>query len=366
MELRRLRGLSPSTARRLFTSTVAPVVDYASNVWMHVFKDRLLRPINRVQRTGAQAIVDTFSTVATAVAEAEAHIASTRDRFWRRAVKLWTDIHTLPETNPLRRNTSRIHKFRKQYRSPLYQVADALTAISLEELETIKPCPLPPWEKRIPIVVDKSAARYLDRPWAVRVAVSSSARDGIVGVGGAIELRTSIHRLPSSPIVSVAFSSTIGTREEQNPYSGEFIAMGDALDALPKIRFRRIMLTTRNRAAVLALRKPRQQSRQEHISRIYEAVRTLKRYGNTITVLWLPSSGEDELLKHAKEKAKAATRQDCPPATQLPRMRSTTLNLMRAKLGTARKLPENVGQYSKRIDKALPGQHTRQLYEGLS
>jgi hypothetical protein len=29
MELRRLRGLSPATARQLFTSTVAPGVDYA-------------------------------------------------------------------------------------------------------------------------------------------------------------------------------------------------------------------------------------------------------------------------------------------------------------------------------------------------
>ncbi|KAJ5449492.1 uncharacterized protein N7458_005941 [Penicillium daleae] len=32
MELRRLRGLSPATARQLFTSTVAPVVDYASSI----------------------------------------------------------------------------------------------------------------------------------------------------------------------------------------------------------------------------------------------------------------------------------------------------------------------------------------------
>src|SRR5262249_32783966 len=30
MEFRRLTGLSPSTARQLFTSTVAPAVDYAS------------------------------------------------------------------------------------------------------------------------------------------------------------------------------------------------------------------------------------------------------------------------------------------------------------------------------------------------
>jgi len=37
MELRHLGGLSTSTARQLFTSTVVPVVDYASNVWMHAF-----------------------------------------------------------------------------------------------------------------------------------------------------------------------------------------------------------------------------------------------------------------------------------------------------------------------------------------
>ena len=35
MQLWRLMGLSPLTARQLFTATVTPVVDYASNVWMH-------------------------------------------------------------------------------------------------------------------------------------------------------------------------------------------------------------------------------------------------------------------------------------------------------------------------------------------
>jgi hypothetical protein len=32
LELRRLRGLSPTVARQLFTATVALIVDYASNV----------------------------------------------------------------------------------------------------------------------------------------------------------------------------------------------------------------------------------------------------------------------------------------------------------------------------------------------
>jgi hypothetical protein len=109
--MERLRGLSPSTARQLFTSTVALVVDYASNVWMHAFKDKASKPIDRVQRVGAQAIVGTFLTIATSVAEAEAHIASAQSRFWKRAVKMWTDIHTLLETNLLRRNTDHIRKF---------------------------------------------------------------------------------------------------------------------------------------------------------------------------------------------------------------------------------------------------------------
>ena len=139
----------------------APTVDYASSVWMHVFKDRLLGPINRVQRTGAQAIIGAFSTVATWVAEAEAHIPSAGERFWRRAVKLWTDIHTLPDTNPLRRNTSRMRKFRKQHRSPLYQVADAVRDIAMEQLETINPCTLMPWEIRLPTVVDEVGSRHL-------------------------------------------------------------------------------------------------------------------------------------------------------------------------------------------------------------
>lgn len=63
-------------------------MDYASNVWMHTFKDKAIGPINRVQKVEAQAIVGTFFTVATNVAEAEAHIASAQSWFWRQAVKI--------------------------------------------------------------------------------------------------------------------------------------------------------------------------------------------------------------------------------------------------------------------------------------
>jgi hypothetical protein len=44
-------------------------------------------------------------------------------------------------------------------------------------------------------------------------------------------------------------------------------------------------------------------------------------------------------------------------------MKSTTLNVERKKLKSERSLPDGIGKYSKRVDMALPGQHTRQLYD---
>ena len=80
MALKRLRLVSPSTARQLFGATVAPVADYASNVWMHACGCKGMALINRIQRLGAQAVIGAFRTVATAVAEAEASIRTANER----------------------------------------------------------------------------------------------------------------------------------------------------------------------------------------------------------------------------------------------------------------------------------------------
>ena len=47
MVLRRLRSISLTTARQLFGVTVAPVMDYASNVWMYVCNKKILATMNR-------------------------------------------------------------------------------------------------------------------------------------------------------------------------------------------------------------------------------------------------------------------------------------------------------------------------------
>lgn len=167
-------------------------------------------------------------------------------------------------------------------------------------------------------------------------------------------------------LVVETFSSTLGIRTDQNPYSGELTAMATALTRLPSLRYRNIILLTRSKSAALTIRQPRQQSGQGQVCRVYQIVRALQREGNTLNVLWLASSEENELLKFAKEKAKAATRQGAIPQMQLPKMRSTTLRIARAKQDAVKSLPENVGKHSKKVDIALPGKHTRQLYDRLT
>ena len=126
------------------------------------------------------------------------------------------------------------------------------------------------------------------------------------------------------------------------------------------------MLLTSNKAAALTMRNPRQQSGQEFVCQTYKLMRRLRRNGNHINILWVPTSEDNKLLGLAKEQARAATQEDATPQERVPRMKSTTLNIARSQAVPSNDLPENVGRHVKRVDAALPGKHTRQLYDRLS
>lgn len=224
----------------------------------------------------------------------------------------------------------------------------------MDELETINPFTLAPWENRVRTITNELTTTQRNVNSDVRIAVSSSARNDLVGVGGAATLPPFVYGSPKLG----TFSSTLGPRSEQNPYSGEIVAIERALSTLPTLMSSRIDISTRNKAAVLTLRQPRQQSRQHHICHIYESIRALCRNGNTVTIRWLPAGEEDKLWEVAKKNAKHATRQGATPQTQTPRTRSTTLNVAWSKRSTSNQLPDKVGAHSKRLDAALPGKHT--------
>jgi hypothetical protein len=129
---------------------------------------------------------------------------------------------------------------------------------------------------------------------------------------------------------------------------------------------RNVVVMTSNKAAVLSLGNPRQQSGQEFMQLIYEAIEKLRKKGNRVVMEWIPVSDNNEMLTMAKTEAREATRDGAMPQRQFPRMRSTTLSIQKQKLRAERRIPEKVGKHAKRIDAALPGSHTRLLYDDLS
>ncbi|RYO85131.1 hypothetical protein DL766_007358 [Monosporascus sp. MC13-8B] len=144
----------------------------------------------------------------------------------------------------------------------------------MEDLETINPFTLAPWTERVQTTGEENAeSTRPNTKGAVRIAISSSARNGVVGVGGVVEM-------PGPKLEK--FSFTHGKRTEQNPFSGELVAAAYALRFLPDLRSQTVTLLTSNKAVVLTLRNPRQQSGQEYVRCIYEAVERQRNNGTSI------------------------------------------------------------------------------------
>lgn len=218
MTLWRLKDLSLSTAWHLFTSTVAPVVACVASVWTHVFKDRPLGPINRVRGPERKQ--------SSALSQLWRHGSPKPKRISRGRESAfggeWSSYGPIfiPYPTPIfcRRNTSRMQTFRKQDRSALYQVANAVQHIAIEQLENINPCTLIPCEIRVTTIVNEAGSRHLGIAGVVYIAVSSSARNGVVGYGGTTEIPRSSAGCDRAAVI--LWCSRLSIRKEQNPFSG--------------------------------------------------------------------------------------------------------------------------------------------------
>ncbi|EMT69792.1 hypothetical protein FOC4_g10000256 [Fusarium odoratissimum] len=133
-------------------------------------------------------------------------------------------------------------------------------------MEVIQPFTLAPWEARLQVILNSQGEEEEDKikelakaGWAVRIATSSSARNDLVGMGVAIRIPISVARAGK---ISEAFSVTLGTKEEHNPYIAELAAITHGLGCLPEMKYRVIVIVTSNKSAAQAIGNPRQQSGQ--------------------------------------------------------------------------------------------------------
>lgn len=126
-------------------------------------------------------------------------------------MKLLIGLHSLPETNPLARLAIRI---RKKFTSRLQKMAAARRDIPTDGVETIAPYVVSPWEARVLTVLETERVRATgeaNRNGGIRIATSSSARDGTVGMGGPID-DNRCGRLSED---HYTYSPTLGPRTEQ-------------------------------------------------------------------------------------------------------------------------------------------------------
>ncbi|KAL9570493.1 hypothetical protein ACKAV7_005381, partial [Fusarium commune] len=361
MCLRRLRMLSPRTARQLFTATVAPAMDYASVVWSHARNERALSWFNRAQKIGARAITGAFRTVATAVMEAEAYIQTVCERHAQAGMRMYINIKTVPKTHPLA--ALKVSASRR-YMSPLKKLALAYEGSGTERMETIEAYAVPPWYNRVPLVceADREAAKIAAKNVNdIVIATSASDRGGLVGMGGIVAQKS-----PGQTDRIVArYSATLGSRDDQNPYTAELEAIAMALRCMPDgLQCRELTVLSSSQSSLKAIARPQQQSGQTSIRQIYEHIERLRKGNNRVKMIWVPSRDDDlSMSREAKRQAKKATRAGCTPQSLPYQARSTRLRLAVSQLHQQRKLPNNVGNYSKRIDRALPGKHTQALYD---
>jgi ribonuclease HI len=362
LALKRLRMLSPSVARQLFNATVAPVMDYASNVWMHTAREAAMAALNRAQRIGAQAVTGAFQTVAVAIAEAEAYIRPVKQRQLERTTKLWIGIQTFPDIHPLRKLQTRPCR---RFISPLQRIG--LLHRLLHKIETIQPFAISPWQKRIKVLIKsdhKEAAQAARDAQGIVVATCSSEKNGMVGMGGVI---CNTATTGSSDTAStVTFSATLGSRDQLNTYFAEIIAIATALHNLSELflRDRVIVILSSSISALQAISNPGQQSGQSHIQKVYKSIHKLKETGNQVFAIWTPAHEEVSIRAKAKTVAKQTTEPLRMAREQPPSAKATVLRLAKQKL--QEKPIERVGKYTTKLDSALPGKHTYLLYNSFN
>lgn len=193
----------------------------------------------------------------------------------------------------------------------------------------------------------------------ILAATSASGKAGRVGIGGIVR---DTERNRADQVVA-RYSITIGSRDDQNTYTAEVEAIAMALRCMPDgLQHRQLTLMTSNRSALEVVAQPRQQSGQCTIQEIHKQAERLQKGGNTVKMLWVPSGDKDFAMgSEAKAEARRAASEGHTPEKPAYQARSTRIRLATRQLQQQRTLPDRVWNYSKRIDKALPGSHARSI-----
>jgi ribonuclease HI len=367
LALRRLRGLRPTAARQLFLATITPVTDYASPVWVPCSSTHARSRIDRAMKIGAAAITGMFKSAALPAAMVEAGLELPQDRFREQIRKNWIRLQYKPRNHI---SWQLIYQLDQtgSFRSPLETTAATYGQIVQEHIDPIPAFIKPPWQPgpNIEIHDGKKAIKIAETKAndhnTINIYTDGSVRHKLAGVG-----------VYSPPPAGMQVSATLDRGPNPDTTQIELEAIRIAIRAIvgnPLLGLRSGPVTyqvmTDSERALRLLQRPGKH-KNETLRQTYSLLRIARQQQLEIQLNWVPAHSGLQGNETAHSLAYSATE-----------MGRTTTN-RKITLRESQK-PEKDSQEQKRahfqslkvarhlreLDAALPGRHTRKLYDRLS
>jgi ribonuclease HI len=307
-------GAAYQQTRILFTSVVAPRMDYAAIVWHKPSKQGAAPPwtatakIDSVQRIAMKAILGTFRTTATSALQIETSLPPTYLRLRNKVLQSWTRMRTAPETHPINAAIRRASTSQsKTHITPLENLARSFPQYAAT-IETIKPHPFPPWWSppfTIEVEGNKKTAKAKHdatqhEEHTLRIYTDGSGIDGHVGAAA------------FCPNTMQTESQYLGSEEEHNVYTAETTAFelaANIANTSPPA-FTKCVIYADSQAAIKGISNPNKQSGQGVLISAINKIELLVNTRNMRTeIKWIPGhkdiTGNETADKAAKQAAKS-------------------------------------------------------------
>jgi hypothetical protein len=184
--------------------------------------------------------------------------------------------------------------------SGMQKIAESARGVPMDDLEATQPYISAPCDARLDMINDVAdgaqAATWAQETQGTRIATSASARNRLVGIGGAIEGIDWISNNPEQR----EYHKTVGASGQSDAYTAALasieMGLGIVVSAVysaslsARVQSQAIHVFTNNRTVLATLRNATGRSGQWMISGIVKHVRRLKESHNRVVFAWAPVS----------------------------------------------------------------------------